>query len=119
MSFKSIVNGRLTDHKSSPCHYVIGELKRRIRRNGAKTIILPTLIGRLNYYKFLDQWFWRRCCLKKKLRATEVLNLFYGSPMVYFKENYNFLRFQRGSYVLKGGGSNFFQGGWGVKLFIL
>ena len=29
LSFKSIVNGRTkTDHKSSPCHYMTGELKR-------------------------------------------------------------------------------------------
>ena len=93
MSFKSIVNGRRTDHKSSPCHYVIGELKRR--RNGGNTKSLPTVIGRLNYFKFLDQWFGMRCCLKKKLRTTEVLNLFYRSPMVYFKENYILTRFQR------------------------
>ena len=39
-----------------------------------------------------------------------VLNLFYsGLSMVYFKENYNFPRFQRGS--------NIFQGGEGVQLF--
>ena len=29
--------------------------------------------------------------------------------MVYFKENYIFLRFQRGSNILQGRGSNFFQ----------
>ena len=34
--------------------------------------------------------------------------------MVYFKENYNFPRFQRGvQHVPFGGGSNFFQGGGG------
>ena len=34
--------------------------------------------------------------------------------MVYFKENYNFLRFQRGSYVFQGGGGpTFFRVGGG------
>ena len=36
--------------------------------------------------------------------------------MVYFKENYNFPRFQRGSTIFQGGGgggSNFFQSGGG------
>ena len=39
-----------------------------------------------------------------------VLHLFYRMPMVYFKENYNFPRFQRGSAIFsrEGGGSNFF-----------
>ena len=43
-----------------------------------------------------------------------VLNLFYSFTMVYFKQNYNFPRFQRGSNIFQGGGgggSNFFQGG--------
>ena len=31
--------------------------------------------------------------------------------MVYFKENYIFLRFQRGSSILQGRGSKFFQEG--------
>ena len=39
-----------------------------------------------------------------------VLHLFYGMSMVYFKENYNFPRFQRGS--------NIFPGGGGVQLFL-
>ena len=35
-------------------------------------------------------------------------------PMVYFKENYNFPRFQRGLNIFPGGGgSNFFYGGGG------
>ena len=40
--------------------------------------------------------------------------------MVYFKENYIFLRFQRGSNILQGRGSNFFQGegGGGGQLLI-
>ena len=32
--------------------------------------------------------------------------------MVYFKEDYIFLRFQRGSNIFQGRGSNFFQGVW-------
>ena len=41
-----------------------------------------------------------------------VLNLFYiGLSMVYFKENYNFTRFQRGSKIFKGGGGYIFQDG--------
>ena len=36
MSFKSIVNGQLTDHKSSPCHYVIGELKKKNKKKRSK-----------------------------------------------------------------------------------
>ena len=39
-----------------------------------------------------------------------VLNLFYRSPMVYFKENCNFPRFQRGSII-------FSKGSLGVQLF--
>ena len=39
-----------------------------------------------------------------------VLHLFYRMPMVYFKENYNFSRFQGGLNIFsrRGGGSNFF-----------
>ena len=33
-----------------------------------------------------------------------VLHLFYRMPMVYFKENYNFPRFQRGSNIFSRGG---------------
>ena len=33
--------------------------------------------------------------------------------MVYFKQNYIFLRFQRGSNILQGRGSKFFRGGGG------
>ena len=40
-----------------------------------------------------------------------VLSLFYRGQMVNFKEIYHFSRFQRGSYIFQGGGSNFFQGG--------
>ena len=43
-----------------------------------------------------------------------VLNFFYSVlSMVYFKENYNFQRFQRGSNIFQGGdgGSNIFQVG--------
>ena len=36
----------------------------------------------------------------------------------YFKENYIFPWFQRGSTFARGGGSNFFQGGGGVKMLI-
>ena len=32
-----------------------------------------------------------------------VLNLFYSFTMVYFKQNYNFPRFQRGSNIFQGG----------------
>ena len=39
-----------------------------------------------------------------------VINLFYSFTMVYFKQNYNFPRFQRGSNIFSGG-PNFFQGG--------
>ena len=45
-----------------------------------------------------------------------VLHLFYRVPMVYFKENYNFPRFQRGSNIFfqgGGGGPTFFRGGGG------
>ena len=35
-------------------------------------------------------------------------------PIVYFEENYNFVRFQRGSTFSRGGGgSKFYQGVWG------
>ena len=44
-----------------------------------------------------------------------VLSLFYRSPMVNLKENYQFSRFQRGSFSR--GGSNFFQGGGSNCLF--
>ena len=42
-----------------------------------------------------------------------VLNLFYRSQMVNFKEIYiyHFSRFQRGSNIFQGGGSTFSQGG--------
>ena len=33
--------------------------------------------------------------------------------MVYFKQSYIFLRFQRGSNILQGRGSKFFRGGGG------
>ena len=36
-----------------------------------------------------------------------VLSLFYRSQMVNFKEIYHFSRFQRGSNIFQGGGSNF------------
>ena len=39
-----------------------------------------------------------------------VINLFYSFTMVYFKQNYNFPRFQSGSIIFSGG-PNFFQGG--------
>ena len=46
-----------------------------------------------------------------------VLHLFYRMPMVYFKENYNFPRFQRGSNISSsgggGGGPTFSKGGGG------
>ena len=38
------------------------------------------------------------------------LNLFYSFTMVYFKQNYNFPRFQRGSNIFQGG-STFSRGG--------
>ena len=48
-----------------------------------------------------------------------VLHLFYRMPMVYFKENYNFPRFQRGSNIFsRGGGPTFSRGGGGVQLLI-
>ena len=37
-----------------------------------------------------------------------VLHLFYRMPIVYFKENYNFPRFQRGLEHFFQGGTNFF-----------
>ena len=40
-----------------------------------------------------------------------VLNLFYRSPVVTFKENYYLPRFQWGCNFFQGGGSNFLQGG--------
>ena len=46
-----------------------------------------------------------------------VLHLFYRMPMVYFKENYNFPRFQRGLNIFPGGGGGggltFSRGGGG------
>ena len=49
-----------------------------------------------------------------------VLHLFYRMPMVYFKENYNFPRFQRGSNIFSRGvgGVQLFLGGGGVQLLI-
>ena len=44
-----------------------------------------------------------------------VLNLFYRSPMVYFKENYIFSRFERGFKIFFF--FFFFFGGGGVQLF--
>ena len=44
-----------------------------------------------------------------------VLNLFYRSPMVYFKENCNFPRFQRGSIIFsRGMGPTFYRGGGAI-----
>ena len=46
-----------------------------------------------------------------------VLHLFYRMPMVYFKENYNFPRFQRGPNIFSSGGGG--GGGvGGVQLFL-
>ena len=42
-----------------------------------------------------------------------ILQFYSGGPIVYFKENYCFSRFQRGSIVLQGGGGLYFHGGWG------
>ena len=44
-----------------------------------------------------------------------ILQFYNGLSMVYYKENYDFPRFQRGSNIFQGvehfpGGSNFFQG---------
>ena len=51
-----------------------------------------------------------------------VLNLFFTIVQrVYFKENYNFLRYQRDPTFSRVGGSNFFQrgvGGGGVEMLI-
>ena len=48
-----------------------------------------------------------------------VLPLFYRMPMVYFKEYYNFRRFQRGSNIFsRGGGPTFSRGEGGVQLLI-
>ena len=55
---------------------------------------------------------WQRCLF------FLVLSLFYRSQMVNFKEKYQFSRFRRGSEFVQGGGSNFFQGGWGVESLI-
>ena len=41
------------------------------------------------------------------------LHLFYRMPMVYFKENYNFPRFQRGFNIFSRGGVQLFLGGGG------
>ena len=44
-SFKSKVKGRMdgrrtkTDHKSSPCHFVTGELKRQLVKAQTKTLL--------------------------------------------------------------------------------
>ena len=46
-----------------------------------------------------------------------ILQFHSGLSMVYFKENYNFPRFQRGSDKFQGG-SNFFQRG-GVQMLLL
>ena len=52
-----------------------------------------------------------------------VLQFYRGLSMVYFKENYNFPRFQRRSNILQGGGvtfsrgSNFFQEGLNTYLY--
>ena len=45
-----------------------------------------------------------------------VLSLFYTSQMVNFKENYPFLRFQRGSNIFQGG-PTFFRGGVQLLIF--
>ena len=44
-----------------------------------------------------------------------VLHFFYRMPMVYFKENYNFRRFQMGFNIFFQGGGG---GGGGVQLFL-
>ena len=48
-----------------------------------------------------------------------VLHLFYRMPMVYFKENYNFPRFQRGSNIFPGSGVQLFLGGEGPIAYSL
>ena len=55
----------------------------------------------------------------KKTLITFFRHQFYrGISMVYFKENYIFLRFQRASNILQGRGSNFFQRGGGANVNI-
>ena len=42
-------------------------------------------------------------------------NILQRGPIIYFKENYNFLRFQRGSIIFQGRGVQIFPGGVGSK----
>ena len=46
-------------------------------------------------------------------RHQLILQFYRGGPMVYFKKNYNFLRFQKGSNTFQGRGVQIFSGGWG------
>ena len=48
-----------------------------------------------------------------------VLHLFYRMPMVYFKENYHFPRFQRGSNIFSRGEGPTFSGGGGPIAYSL
>ena len=52
--------------------------------------------------------------IKKTLTTFLVLNIFYRSPKVTFKETYPFPRFQKRSNIFQGGGAHFFQRGGGV-----
>ena len=47
----------------------------------------------------------------------QFLQFYYWTPIVYFKENYNFLRFKIGSIIFRGGGPNFSRG-CGVQMLI-
>ena len=46
-----------------------------------------------------------------------ILQFYSGLSMVYFKENYNFPRFQRGQTFFRGGGQTFSRGGGGWSNF--
>ena len=52
-------------------------------------------------------------------RALVVLHLFYRMPMFYFKENYNFPRFQRGSKIFSRGVQLFLGGGGPIAYSLL
>ena len=48
-------------------------------------------------------------------RRHQLFTILQWGPIVYFKETYNFIRFQRGSIIFQGRGVQIFQGGVGSK----
>ena len=99
----SLLNTILTQEDSSRNNwkivewYVKYQIKAKVNMRGSR-----------NFRQGWSRSIWH---IKSYDNVFLVLNLFYRRPTVTIIENYHFPRFQRGSNIFQGGGSNYFQEG--------